>query len=278
MGKQLKVASVGNRGRRILSSALVLAGVAVFLLCTWNDYAEDIFSGEQHAGQEHASAHIAQVTELYSDARTATTTLYASTTVSAKTTSTITAAAVVDSKEAQLNSQKVDQEISAVRKEIDAQTQPTARGDRRKKKKVLATELLADDAPWDPLSTFTEVMNMSPVVLFIKSSERNSLADHVRKVLSTEYEISPGAAVVDLDKHRYGEELQNYIETQKLPGGSSQQLPYLFVNRVPVIGAGEIDSVAEFKRLHSTGALLDRFKQLAERKVLFEKIELPSNN
>lgn len=136
-------------------------------------------------------------------------------------------------------------------------------------------------ANFQPATLFQEVMAASPVVLFIRSSEASSM--ELKNFLSSEYSFSPEMAVVDLDKHEHGKEVEDYIGSNKLNQrrvgtSNSHQLlraPYMFINGVSVIN----NSVEEnIKTPHVEGTLIETFTKLTSNKVLVSEVQTPSNS
>lgn len=126
-----------------------------------------------------------------------------------------------------------------------------------------------------PDLAFKEIIGTSPVVLFVRLSELDSV--YLRNLLAKEYEISPEPLIVDLDRHAHGADLDNYIKLQKLPRSAPSARPhppYLFVNGAPVL----IRGVQDVRQLHGRGLLLDKLRVASNGKVLVEKHNAPSNS
>ncbi|CCD24931.1 uncharacterized protein NDAI_0E01150 [Naumovozyma dairenensis CBS 421] len=184
--------------------------------------------------------------------------------VISSTQSTLISQNILD--ESQLrNIQKVNDEILTIKNQI--------------KTTSILSPIPTSSSPiqsFNPEVNFFQILETSPMVLFIKSSERDSKI--IRDILTKEYEISPELAVVDLDKHKHGDELEEFIRLNKLNeqaifSSSLASLPYLFVNEVSM----EIDT-ATIKDLHSKNFLIKKFELMSNGKVLFERKNPPSNS
>lgn len=140
---------------------------------------------------------------------------------------------------------------------------------------------------YDPERIFKQIINTSPAVLFVRSSEYDSTV--LRKLLTTDYEITPELLIVDMDMHRNGLLLEQYILDNKIkPSKNSDVLlqsttaipknlkaPYLFVNGVSLINTNIGEDVL---KLHSKNQFLTKLKAYAGENVVFHKRDLPSNS
>ncbi|CAL9731169.1 hypothetical protein MOUN0_L02652 [Monosporozyma unispora] len=266
---------------RIVSSTFIVTGLLCFLLYTWNDYTENtgIFQSNKltqditttaTAKQNDINIDIVDNDMMTTATSYATSLIHVTTTIQPRT----TAHTMVDEKEVHQNSMKVEEQISSMRKEIaSAASESTTR------KNSSPTLLSSEEQVFNPMKNFHQILNTSPVVLFIdsQSSSRDEMekGDLLKKILQFNYEISPEFAVVDLSKHENGNILQYYIKQYKLNRNDNAKLPYLFINSRSVLDNNLKDHLMEF---HDSGKLLTRFKNFAEGKVIFDKLELPSNN
>ncbi|CCH59221.1 hypothetical protein TBLA_0B03820 [Henningerozyma blattae CBS 6284] len=169
-----------------------------------------------------------------------------------------------------LNSIKVEEQISTILNDITNHH---------------PTKLPVDDIPsstrdpnptgsYNPELNFKQILNTSPMVLFIRSSQKSS--KFIKKLFLNEYEISPEFAIVDLDLHKNGNILQNYIQTKKIINkDDTLDVPYLFINGVSVINSNLNKDIIS---LHVNDLLLDKLKSLAGDNVMFQKKGVPSNN
>ncbi|AGO12371.1 AaceriAER017Cp [[Ashbya] aceris (nom. inval.)] len=139
---------------------------------------------------------------------------------------------------------------------------------------VASPEKDADDAhvrqpapvQFDPAKVYTQILSMSPMVVFSKSSCPYSL--RLKELLAKNYEFSPEYYVVELDKHKNGAELQKYIA--KTTGRST--VPNLVLNGVT---RGGCDTIVD---LHKTGELLQSLRKWADGKITVTQKQRPSNS
>lgn len=134
---------------------------------------------------------------------------------------------------------------------------------------------------FSPSLGFQQILNTSPVILFIKSSEKNSV--DLKNVLTLEYTFSPEIIVVDLDKHQFGDSMQEYIQLNRLAtyksnygeSSKSPDVPYLFINGVSLINKSLKDDILN---KHADGSLLSKLRHVADSKVSISKVDIPSNS
>lgn len=136
---------------------------------------------------------------------------------------------------------------------------------------------------YDPEKNFKQIINTSPAVLFIRSSEYES--NILRKLLTRDYEITPELAIVDLDKHGHDVLLERHILSHKIKSTKVEVLkstsvkqakaPYLFINGHSLINNGIADDILKF---HEKGQLLTKLKAFAGENIVFNKRDLPSNS
>ncbi|CCD27326.1 pheromone-regulated protein PRM4 NDAI_0K01350 [Naumovozyma dairenensis CBS 421] len=176
---------------------------------------------------------------------------------------------------------KVWKEISDIKKELSKDEHILKKNDgndNSKKLKDSQNVHLLSSTSFNAEDNFKQILNTSPAVLFIKSSEWDS--QYLKNLLSIEYEISPQLAIVDLEKHSNGNQLLNYIKKNKLlppsnKASSTPNLPYLFINGVSIINNGLSKDI---KQLHSNGHLLNKLKSYSDGHIFFEKKNFPSNS
>lgn len=123
-----------------------------------------------------------------------------------------------------------------------------------------------DGTSFDPRKEFTEIMKISPVVVFSKSYCPFSKA--LKELLGLHYEITPPPAYVELDKHKNGQELQKYIGDKS----GRTTVPNLFINGVSRGGSDDL------KQLHLDGLLLKSLKEWGGTTVQVQKLNAPSNS
>lgn len=248
------------KNARILSSTFIITGIFCFLLYTWNDYTENnnIFHDDTVDNYTNSNIYTSHCT-------TATVHQSITHTITPTPTHTYTYTPL----EVQQNSIKVQEQISSLRKEIASTTTHTS---------IISTTTHTTD-PFNPMKHLHQILNTSPVVLFLNSKKgspdelyQNNL---LKNFLTVNYEISPTLAIVDLNKHENGGLLQDYIKQYKLNRNDNTNLPYLFINSRSVLDTDLKDHLTQY---HHSGELLQRFKNFADGKVSFNKIDLPSNN
>ncbi|SMN20568.1 similar to Saccharomyces cerevisiae YPL156C PRM4 Pheromone-regulated protein proposed to be involved in mating [Maudiozyma saulgeensis] len=250
-----------SRHNRLITAALVMLGIFAFLFVTWNDYSEDSTFG--FLQNEKPTNTEMETSNYHTGTSESTTTV---TKVGLITEDKYSMGDKASQDESKLNSKKVEEQISTIRGEISHERKTT----------ILSPHTAQTSLPskiFNPEVNFKEILNTSPVVLFIRSTEQDS--QYLKNLLLKEYEISPEISIVDLDQHSNGDKLQDYIQTTKLAATSTQKLPYLFINSVSVINT---NIKKDIKDLHSDGSLLQNFRHLASGNVLFEKMGLPSNS
>ena len=265
-----------NRHSRLASATLVVLGLLLCMFVTWRDYAEDA-----RAPSDNLSLGLGLglgLDSAGSDPRAAAAPAADNALASALASASSVAAATQKTDESARNSLRVQEQISTIRGELSSAGS--------EKEHVRATTILApgnaaqratgaviSNTVFSPERNLNEILNTSPVVLFVRSSQRDS--QYLRSLLLREYEISPQIAVVDLDQHAYGDALQRHIRDTKMGRREDAPLPYLFVNGVSAIANSAQNKVRE---AHVDGELLDQLRHLAAGKVLFKKVGAPSNN
>lgn len=134
----------------------------------------------------------------------------------------------------------------------DAQEEPVGEGE--------------DKVPsFDAAKEYQQILQMSPVVVFSKTYCPYS--KKIKQILD-KYDITPTPAIVELDLHKNGGDLQKYVG--KKTGRFT--VPNLIVKGVSRGGCDDISA------LHDEGALIDEFNSWAGTTVKIEKVEAPSNS
>ena len=139
----------------------------------------------------------------------------------------------------------------------------------------------SSSSSFSPARGFQEILTTSPAVLFIRSSNKDSLG--LKNMLNTEYTFSPEVIVVDLDKHTYGDRIQEYIRRNKLEtyksnyeeASQSPDVPYLFINGVSMINKSLKEDIM---KQHIDGNLITKFREISDGKVSVSKVDTPSNS
>ncbi|SCU82614.1 LADA_0C06788g1_1 [Lachancea dasiensis] len=188
------------------------------------------------------------------------------------------------------DTKQVEQIFSEIKLEIDASSSTTAR--RASATRVATTEVVRSEVVhgphnykpqhvgFDPAVNFQEILNTSPVVIFVDSHHDSQL---LRTLLQRHYEISPPPVVVDLEKHSRGAQLESFIEKTKVQRPANQKkgaqvshaAPYLFINGHSVINT---DFQTDIQDMHARHKLLDKLKSVAEGNVMFARNNAPSNS
>lgn len=132
--------------------------------------------------------------------------------------------------------------------------------------------LVADDVEekneeFDPAQELLNIRMVSPMVVFSKTYCPYS--KRIKKLLKDNYEFAPEFAVVELDKHEHGAELQEYV--RKVSGRGT--VPNVLVGQLTESRGGCDDFVA----LHENGELLKTLNEWGLGLVLVTKKDTPSN-
>ena len=278
----LKKRTSTKRSTRIISLTLVLLGIVSFLVLTWNDSLE--FYSNAAALNENSKNNKEESEKKF---------VY-------KLPNLLKTADNFLSKENELNFLKVKEEISHIQSEVEVDIpapsskvtstfSPTSFHTGDISARITTTTISpqssslimqknCDHKKFDPKTNFLDIIRTSPAVLLIKSSQTDSI--FLKNLLQREFEISPELAIVDLEKHSHGYELEKYIKQNKLsidPSAplESIQSPYLFLNGISVINNGMVRDIIE---PHSKGLLLSILKSEARGNLLVEKKDIPSNS
>ncbi len=119
---------------------------------------------------------------------------------------------------------------------------------------------------FDAAREFQEIMQLSPVVIFSKTYCPYSKG--LKELLKSSYEITPSPAIVELDMHKYGPQLQEYVGKRT----GRRTVPNLMVKGV---SRGGFDDIIE---LHKEGTFVKNFMEWAGNAAKIEKINAPSNS
>lgn len=130
-------------------------------------------------------------------------------------------------------------------------------------------QLIEDaSAPYDPAKEFLQIRSLAPMTVFSKSYCPYS--KRLKKLLHDSYSITPEPTIVELDKHKHGQELQDYLGT--LTGRST--VPNVLV------GAGSVESrggADDFVELHKAGKLAEMLNLWGDKHLAVKRVETPSN-
>ncbi|CAM9020732.1 hypothetical protein WICANDRAFT_79157 [Wickerhamomyces anomalus NRRL Y-366-8] len=119
---------------------------------------------------------------------------------------------------------------------------------------------------FDAASELQSILGLSPVVIFSKTY--CGYSQTLKNLLKSEYEINPPPTIVELDKHKNGRQLQDFIGTKT----GRKTVPNLFINGVSRGGSDDI------KKLHEEGKLLNSLNLWGDKDVKVNKINAPSNS
>ncbi|CDR41878.1 CYFA0S08e01090g1_1 [Cyberlindnera fabianii] len=168
---------------------------------------------------------------------------------------------------------KVEQAVNAGAtekelKELRKQQQAEIQHQREQGKPITPGSASTNEADivFDPAQELQSIMSLSPVVIFSKSYCGYSKA--LKNLLSSEYELNPAPTIVELDKHKQGRALQDYI-AQKT---GRKTVPNLLINGISRGGSDEM------RKLHDEGKLLAMLNQWGGKSVKATKINAPSNS
>lgn len=256
---KLQKSVTSTKGSRVLSATLTLLALTLFIVYTCKDFTylyDSLSSADPQDDAQQVEEAISNIIQEIEVKKSSTGFEGATTTLSR-----------------QSATKPTQYQSSSISKQGSAGSWATNTADGHKN----TDESLA----FDPSINFKEILSTSPVVIFTKSSDLGS--QYLKNLLTKEYQISPQVAVVELDKHAKGKELQDYIKLNKLtayksnlsPSDDIPEVPYLFINGVSIINKGLKDDI---KKLHKDGSLLDKLRTFAGEKVMFEKANLPSNS
>lgn len=233
MSKSLNSSIHTSRGYRLISSTLILLGLAGFLLLTWKDYSE-FQQIESFFTNENGFKEDKLLKGLPAD-------------------------------EMEFNSLKVQEQISTIRDGLATSTVAYSTNKLNSHSMVTGTSKQDKEEKFDAAYNLKQILNTSPVVIFIKSSHK--LSTDIKNMLVREYDIFPDLAIVDLDKHTNGNTLLKYIESDS---EVQHKLPYVFVNGVSM--------TEDIEKLHKSDSLLEKLRTLSNGKIFINRREAPSNS
>ena len=124
---------------------------------------------------------------------------------------------------------------------------------------------------FDAAKALLEIRAMSPMVIFSKTYCPYS--KRLKQLLRDNYQITPEPTIVELDKHGYGQNLQEYLEETTGRG----TVPNVLVG-TSLESRGGCDDI---KKLHDEGKLLTLLVEWGStdsKKLDVKKIEAPSNS
>lgn len=174
----------------------------------------------------------------------------------------LTANNLIDSK----NDDKVD---AAINNEISKLNNDDSEQDTSSEKTQEGKSEKTED--FDVAKALLEIRAMSPMVIFSKTYCPYS--KRLKQLLRDNYQITPEPTIVELDKHGYGQNLQEYLEETTGRG----TVPNVLVG-TSLESRGGCD---DMKKLHDEGKLLTLLVEWGStdsKKLDVKKIEAPSNS
>lgn len=156
------------------------------------------------------------------------------------------------------NNDKVD---AAINNEISKHKDGESSGTKANKE-----EVAADD--FDPAKEFLEIRSIAPMTVFSKTYCPYS--QRLKQLLRDNYSITPEPIIVELDKHKHGKELQEYLKTIT----DRSTVPNVLVGTKSHTSRGGSD---DFLSLHSENKLADMLNTWGDKELSAKRIEAPSN-
>lgn len=123
------------------------------------------------------------------------------------------------------------------------------------------------DIAFNPEKALNQLRNTSPIVVFSKSY--CPFSKKLKIILSSEFEITPDPAIVELDMHPHGAEFQQYVG--KISGRHT--VPNVIVGE-SFESRGGCDT---FEQLQREGQLLSLLRAWVGRMAIIKRKETPSN-
>jgi glutaredoxin len=175
----------------------------------------------------------------------------------------LTANNLIDSK----NDDKVD---AAINNEISKLNNDESEQD-TSSEKAQEDQSEKTEEGFDAAKALLEIRAMSPMVIFSKTYCPYS--KRLKQLLRDNYQITPEPTIMELDKHGYGQNLQEYLEETTGRG----TVPNVLVG-TSLESRGGFDDI---KKLHDEGKLLTLLVEWGStdsKKLDVKKIEAPSNS
>lgn len=123
------------------------------------------------------------------------------------------------------------------------------------------------DVEFDPVDELIQIRSLGPMTVFSKST--CPFSRRIKQLLKENYQITPEPQIVELDKHKHGRELQDYLK--EVTGRGT--VPNVIIGS-SMESKGGFDDFAE---LHKNGELLDALKDWGKNLIDVKKINAPSN-
>lgn len=161
------------------------------------------------------------------------------------------------------NDAKVD---AAINREISKVKDGEVDTDKETLPKKSSTETEIGD--YDPATDFVQIRALAPMTIFSKTYCPYS--KKLKQLLQNSYSITPEPTIVELDKHKHGKELQEYLG--KLTGRTT--VPNVLVGVGSVESRGGSD---DFEKFHESGKLANLLNAWGDKTLQVKRIEKPSN-
>lgn len=126
----------------------------------------------------------------------------------------------------------------------------------------------ADDDLYDPAKEFVQIRSMAPMTVFSKLYCPYS--KRLKQLLRDHYSITPEPIIVELDKHKHGKELQEYLKVVTHRG----TVPNVLVGSKTHVSRGGSD---DFTELHNDDTLAEMLTTWGNKELSAKRIEVPSN-
>ena len=125
----------------------------------------------------------------------------------------------------------------------------------------------AETGEFDPAKELVTIRALSPVVIFSKTT--CPFSKRLKALLHDNYQITPQPAIVELDRHTHGAELQKYLAEVS----GRRTVPNVLVGKASKSRGGSDDMMA----LHESGELVLLLIEWGEKLVDVKQGEAPSN-
>lgn len=175
----------------------------------------------------------------------------------------LTANNLIDSKNDDKVDAAINNEISKLNNDDSEQDTSSEKTQEGKSEKT--------EEDFDAAKALLEIRAMSPMVIFSKTYCPYS--KRLKQLLRDNYQITPEPTIMELDKHGYGQNLQEYLEETTGRG----TVPNVLVG-TSLESRGGCDDI---KKLHDEGKLLTLLVEWGStdsKKLDVKKIEAPSNS
>lgn len=126
-----------------------------------------------------------------------------------------------------------------------------------------------DSGHFDPAKALVQIRSMGPMIVFSKSY--CPFSTKLKKLLNENYSITPAPIIVELDKHRHGAELQNYLGVVT----KRSTVPNVILGTESLVSKGGAD---DFVKFHNDGTLAELLNTWGGKDISVSRIEIPLNH